>query len=394
MSDLNWIYNYGFLGIRLFELPSLFICLLLIMILGYKFKAAIRYQFILILHCFLPFVLNDVLFSVSYMPDQLVYWAGVNEIRNGDLSFYEAFSSGKNTLQASAFLSILPFPTPVSPISLGFYNTFIYIALFFILYVKNFFTKVSLWFYLLFPSMALYTALSLRETLILFFMILALVYARESKIFRSIICMIPIYLIKFQNFYIVGPIMLLYFVFNVASKGMSITKAFIIGVIGLTSLLAAAPIALPLINRFRVAMFVEDGGDRNNIELISGVADFVYQGLTSGFYFLSKPFPWEAISALQLIQSLENVFILGILFLITRQAWKLKPDKLAFWLLFLAFSMSIYGLVVFNYGTAVRYRYPFIIIYVLFVCADCNITRLRSNRRIKNYTQPILKSSE
>jgi len=380
MSDLSWIHKYGFLGIRLFELPSLLICLLLIIVLGYKSRAAIKYQFILSLHSFLPFVLNDVLFSVSYMPDQLVYWAGVNEIRNGDLSFYEAFSSGKNTLQASAFLSVLPFPTPVSPISLGFYNTFIYISLFFILYIKNIFTKISLWFYLLFPSMALYTALSLRETLILFFMILALVYARESKVFRSIICMIPIYLIKFQNFYIVGPIVLLYFIFNVANKGMSITKAFIIGVIGLTSLFAAAPIALPLVNRFRIAMFVEDGGDRNDIELISGAGDFVYQGLTSGFYFLSKPFPWEASSALQLIQSFENVFVLGILFLITRQAWKKSLDKLAFWLLFMALAMSVYGLVVSNYGTAVRYRYAFIVMYVLFVCADCNIYRLRTKK--------------
>ena len=47
-----------------------------------------------------------------------------------------------------------------------------------------------------------------------------------------------------------------------------------------------------------------------------------------------------------------------------------------FWVLFLAASMTIYGLVVANYGTAVRYRYPFIVVYVLFVCADCNIQKL------------------
>src|SRR5699024_4486572 len=104
-----------------------------------------------------------------------------------------------------------------------------------------------------------------------------------------------------------------------------------------------------------------------------GVGDFVYQGLTSGFYFLSKPFPWEVNSALQLIQSLENVFVLGVLFLITRQAWNKSLDKLAFWLLFMALAMSVYGLVVANYGTAVRYRYAFVVIYVLFVCADCDI---------------------
>ena len=381
MSDLSWINSYGFLGVRLFDLPSLLICLLLVSLLGYKFKIKQQYQIVLVLHCFLPFILNDVLFSASYMPDQFKYWRAVNSLRSGQLGVLEALAGIGNVNQASIFLASIPFPTPVSVISLGFYNTFIYIILFFILYAKSIFTKVSLWFYLLFPSMALYTALSLRETLILFFMILAVVYARESKILKSILCMVPIYLIKFQNFYIVGPVVLLYFVFNVAKKGMGLTKALIIGVIGLISLLVSAPIALPLVNKFRVAMFVEDGGDPNNIKLISGAGDFVLQGLTSGFYFLSKPLPWEASSALQFIQSFENLAVLGILFLITRQAWRKSPDRLAFWLLFLAFSMSIYGLVVFNYGTAVRYRYPFVIIYVLFVCADCNIQQLLPNRR-------------
>ncbi|PKH80790.1 hypothetical protein [Psychrobacter sp. 4Bb] len=389
MSDLSWINSYGFLGVRLFDLPSLLICLLLVSLLGYKFKIKQQYQIVLVLHCFLPFILNDVLFSASYMPDQFKYWRAVNSLRSGQLGVLEALAGIGNVNQASIFLASIPFPTPVSVISLGFYNTFIYIILFFILYAKSIFTKVSLWFYLLFPSMALYTALSLRETLILFFMILAVVYARESKILKSILCMVPIYLIKFQNFYIVGPVVLLYFVFNVAKKGMGLTKALIIGVIGLISLLVSAPIALPLVNKFRVAMFVEDGGDPNNIKLISGAGDFVIQGLTSGFYFLSKPLPWEASSALQFIQSFENLAVLGILFLITRQAWRKSPDRLAFWLLFLALSMSVYGLVVANYGTAVRYRYAFVVMYVLFVCADCNITQLRSKKTTKRHTPPV-----
>lgn len=381
MSDISWIYSYGFLGIRLFDLPSLLMCLLVIAFGSYKLSVPRKYQVILGLHCFLPFVLNDVLFSASYMPDQFRYWIGVNDIRSGRLGFIDALSDPGNVLQASALLALLPFPTPVSVISLGFYNTFLYIILFFILYIKNIFTKFSVWFYLLFPSAALYTALSLRETLIFFFMILTIVYARESKIFRSTICIIPIYMIKFQNFFILGPIVLMYFIFNVAQKGMGLTKALIVSMISLAGLLLSAPLAIPLINKSRASMFSEDGGDPADIELISGPLDFVLQGLTSGFYFLAKPFIWEARGLLPLIQSFENIFILFIVFLVTRQAWKNRPDKLAFWLLFLAFSMSIYGLVVFNYGTAVRYRYPFVVIYVLFVCADCNIQQLLPNRR-------------
>ncbi len=100
MTDLNWIYSYGFLGIRLFDLPSFLMCLLLIVIAGYKFKIPSNYQVILALHCLLPFVLNDVLFSTSYMGDQFRYWRGVNAIRSGELGIMEALTSGENVLQA------------------------------------------------------------------------------------------------------------------------------------------------------------------------------------------------------------------------------------------------------------------------------------------------------
>ena len=380
MSDPDWINTYGFLGTRLFDLPSFFICLLTVFMLGYKFNISPKYQIVLALHCCLPFVLNDVLFSASYMGDQFRYWRGVNAFRSGELGFIEAFRNKDTVFTASVLLALIPFPTPVSVISLGFYNTFLYIILFFILYLKKIFTNVSIWFYLLFPSAALYTALSLRETLIFFFMVLTIVYARESKIFKSAICIAPLYVIKFQNFFILAPIVLMYFIFNVAKKGMGVTKALIISVVALAGLLLSAPIAIPLVNTFRVAMFVEDGGDPEDINLITGTGDFVFQGLTSAFYFLSKPLPWEASGALQFVQSVENLTVLAILFLITMQAWKKFPEKLTFWLLFMVLAMSVYGLVVANYGTAVRYRYSFVVVFVLFVCADCDIQKLRLKR--------------
>lgn len=384
MSHLTWINSYSFIGVRLFELPNLLICLLLILIWGYKKNVSYNYLLVLALHCLLPFFLNGVLFSPRYMPDQFNYLKGIDAIRSGSISFIDALSDEGNVLQASAFLALLPFPSPLTLISVGFYNTFIYIVLFFILYTNKVFTKLSIWFYLLFPSAALYSALSLRETLIFFFMTLAVVYARKSNVILTVICLIPLYMIKFQNFFILTPIVIIYFIFKVSQNGMGPSKAFVISLISLLGLLLSAPLAIPLINKFRVALFIEDGGDINDIQLISGALDFVIQGLSSGVYFLFKPFIWEAQGLLPLIQSFENTLILFFLFLITRQAWKNTPDRLAFWLLYLAISMSVYGLVVFNYGTAVRYRYPFVIIYVLFVCADCNIQHLLPKTRKKN----------
>ena len=114
MSDRSWIYTYDFLGFRLFELPSFLICVILIVLGSHIFKIPRKYQVILVLHCFLPFILNDVLFSVNYMPDQYKYWIRVHDLRSGELGLIEAYTSGSNVARASIFLAALPFPAPVS----------------------------------------------------------------------------------------------------------------------------------------------------------------------------------------------------------------------------------------------------------------------------------------
>ena len=383
MNDLNWIYTYGFFGARLFDLPNFTICIVVILIIGRRLNVSGMTQFILVLHCFLPFALNDVLFDVSYLPDQYRYWEAFNLIRTGE-DFSTVSSSYSSTVTiASYFLAFIPFPIALGPWSLGFYNAFLYVVLFFWLYSKKVFTSLSQNFYLFFPSLALYSSLSLRETLIMFFMVISIQFARENKKILMLVSTLPLYFIKFQNFFVIFPLMIIYSLFKVSQRGMTLARAGLISLIGLIVVLISAPIAIPIVNKFRLDMFVEDGGNAKNISLITGIGDFIFQGLTSALFFLSKPLPWEASNALQLIQSLENVVVLVILFLITRQAWKLRPDKLAFWLMFMILAMSIYGLVVFNYGTAVRYRYPFVVIYVLFVCADCNIKKLFRKKLVK-----------
>ena len=157
---------------------------------------------------------------------------------------------------------------------------------------------------------------------------------------------------------------------------MTLGSIFIVTIVGCISIVAAAPAVLPLINMFRKAMFGEDGGDADGISEITTLSECFTEALTAAPYFLTKPFIWEAGNALQLVQSIENLVVLIFLVIITRQAWRNQPKKLIFWMLFLSVSMTIYGIVVANYGTAVRYRYPFIVAFVLFVCADCNIQKL------------------
>ena len=366
----------GFWGMRFYDLPNFFICVLFVFV-GCRFlKVRPAVQLVLLLHCILPFFLNDFLFPTSYLGDQFRYWGEFNAIRGGRLSLLDAFTSAENVQQAAALFALMPLPLAVSPISLGFFNTFLWVALFFWLYQKNVFTPVSMWFYLLYPSMALYTGLSLRDTFIFVFMVMAVQWAREGRWLPMLLIFIPLYSIKFQNFFILAPVLVIYLLFGIRRTGISPLRGLATLIVGVAALIIASPFVLPLVNLFRSAMFAEDGGRRDQLQLINGPGEFVSEGLTSGFHFLLKPFPWEASGLLQLVQSAENLAVFALLVLLIRAAWHRVPKKLIFWLLFMSFALSIYGLVVFNYGTAARYRYPFIVIFVLFVCADCHVRSL------------------
>jgi len=375
VTELNWIFDSGFMGMRFYDLPNFLICVVFVLVGGRVLKVPALYQGVLLLHCLLPLILNGVLFSYGYMPDAFKYWRSFNAIRAGDLALYDAWIAG-NVDQAAVLFSFMPFPFAVTPLSLGFYNTFLYVVLFFWLYGKRVFTPVSLWFFLLYPSLALYTGMGLRDTFVFVFMVMAVQWTREGRWWFALLPLYLLYVIKFQNFFILGPILLVYVLFGIRRSGISGGKAVAVLLVALVTLIAVSPIALPEVNKFRGAMYVEDGGDIEDIEFIASPAEFVTTGLVSGFYFLAKPLPWEATNPLQLIQATENLVVLLVLFLIIRVAWKQLPRKLMFWLLFMALAMTVYGLVVFNYGTAARYRYAFIVIFVVFVCADCEVRRI------------------
>lgn len=366
----------GFLGMRFYDLPNFLICVIFVLIGCRAFRLKPIVQLVLLFHCLVPYLLNELLFPTSYLGDQFRYWEQFNAIRAGKMPLLSTWVNAGNVEQAAVLFSLIPLPLAISPISLGFFNTLLWVALFFWLYRKRVFTPVSLWFYLLYPSMALYTGLSLRETFIFVFMVTAIQFAREGRWVGLLLVLIPLYVIKSQNFFILAPFLAFYLIFGIRHTGVSIWQGVVAIVLGIISLIMIAPIALPLVNVYRLYMHYEDSRERGGVEEIESAGQFVSEGFSSGIYFLLKPFPWEASGFLQLIQAGENLVIFCLFVVLVRAAWQRAPKKLIFWVLFMVFALSVYGLVVFNYGTAARYRYPFVVIFVLFVCADCHVSSL------------------
>lgn len=344
----------------LLDLPNLLTCILFIFVV-YRLKIIPPWiALVFVVQSFLPLLLNNVLFPASYMPDQFKYFGVVNSIRNFDFA-YDIPSATVH--YASVMLSFIPIPFVETIKSLGFFNRLLFMILLIWIYKKNFLRGLPLYFILFFPSLALYTSLSLRDTLIMFFMIVATVLFLEKKNILSFLFAVPLFFIKFQNFFLM---VIFYIIFYINNPSRKIYRfRFMMYIIVLVAFLPFLDVTIELLNFYRRAMYGEDGGDMDNFIPINDIYDFIILSLTAGPYFLMKPFIWEATSALQLIQAVENFFIIGILVLLTYRAFKYDKNITLKWLLYLFIASSIYGLVVFNFGTAVRYRFPFIVMYVV-----------------------------
>ena len=314
---------------------------------------------VLAVYSFVPYFLNDVLFSAGYISDQFLYFNTLHEVR----SFNYLFDENPKALYTSWFLSLLPLPFAETIKSIGFYNRFLFLLLFLWLYQKKFMRGMPLFFVLFYPSLVFYTSLSIRDPLIMSLMVLSVVFFIDKKYLWSFVLTIPLFFIKFQNFFL----MLIFFVLFFIYQKNTLFYKLRYGLIGLIVLVLSPFLneTIILLDYYRGAMFREDGGEMLNYVPLEGVYDLLTLGVTSFPYFLMQPLPWEASNFFQLIQSIENIFLLLFLMLFSTRAYKQNSFVTTRWLLFVFISLTIYGLVVFNFGTAVRYKYPFIVIYVV-----------------------------
>jgi len=342
----------------------------IVFILFYIYKVPFFYYIVLIGHLALVFLTNDFLFPASYMPDQFRYLHSSYNIRESlnFLHYYQFDRAGfGNTSNASLIFALFPLPFLNYVYSIAIINFILYSIIFIFLYRKQILKGKNIWFYLLFPSFALYSAIGTRDILILFIMILGIYYFYKEKLWKSIIISSLLVFIKAQNFLI--------FVFSIlvykaiaGKKLLSLKNFFWLGVASIFFVIFIIKFSgIELIDYYRMAMYVEDGGDPLKYKHISTISDLFIEGLTGSIYMILKPLPWESSNALQLIQSIENFvifFIIGRLFVKT---FKIKNKFITFLNIYFFMAMAIYGIVVFNFGTASRYRFTFELIYIIFI---------------------------
>jgi len=330
------------------------------------FNIPIKYYLIIFGHFVLIFLLNDVLFSAHYMPDQFRYFNTASTIRETfDFTLANYYTEGGNLLYASLLFALFPIPYIHSLFSLAMINFMLYTLIFIFLYKKEILQENALLFYLLFPSFAIYAGVALRDIWILFFMIISIYLLYKEKLIFSIIFSLPLLWIKYQNFYIY---ILSLFVFQILKKGSFFSfRTFIklIFSIGLFYIVLSL-VSIDTLNLIRYNMYIEDGGKAEYYIPLQTYSDLIFEGILGAFYMILKPLPWESTSALQLFQSFENIFVFYLIYKIIKEQLIVKDKFINFLLIYFFIAMMIYGIIVFNYGTAARYRFTFELIFIVF----------------------------
>jgi hypothetical protein len=345
-------------------------------------------------HILVIFFLNDVLFSPTYFGDQLRQVDATKLIRGEWFDTGEAFGKhGSKMGFASLIYAAIPLPFINSVQSLAMINFLIFVIILVFIKRNNISSNSVDYFYLLFPSLLLYSSLALRDTLVLLFMIIGLyVILIREKILLGLLLSSPIIIFKFQNYLmVIAAILLFYYLKNAGGLRYGVTAFFII-------IAAFIPEKVPVVAQlyerletWRLALFYDQY--MYNWQYIKEMnIDALYEPLGTGlillyqivkyfFYMLLKPLPWECDNPFQFIQSAENLVIFGMIIWINRK--KVFNEKIREKILFLNcllfVSMTINGLVVFNFGSAVRYKFPFVVVYFVFF-----LYFIRSDRSLVN----------
>lgn len=360
----------------MWDLPNLIVCLIAVALAYSLGKIKSSHACCLALLSFTPYLMNGVLLEPEYMPDQFKYWDMLSAIRSFK---YTSEMYHGNVTPAAYMWAFLPLPFVETINSIGFFNKFIMILIFIWASSSLKLQGWVLWFLLLFPSIILYSSLSLRDMLICALMLSIFWSVIRRKYWLAILFLILLEQIKFQNAALVVLFSIGYVLVSVNDFSYSKNKVY--GFVLLLSLFSIVAFYYlgEAIEHVRFSMFLEDsGGDPSEYLPLNGFLDLIVQGFVGIVKVMFFPLPWQANSTFQLLQSIENIAAFVILVVFTVSCYKIIPKQTLYWLLFLLTGFFLYGLVVTNLGTIARYKLPFIVVYLIFLSYE----RVRFNYKM------------
>ena len=245
------------------------------------------------------------------------------------------------------------------------------------------------WFIALFPSLILYSSLTLKEPYICFFLLVALYgvvsWVKTDKL-KSVFLALTGFTgaIFFHGSYIVGAIIFV-LIFGFRNILISTTKlrfnykifTFLFIFVVLSQLYISNKIKVPYLGNFETSTDMTRLLHKTSISTRGEAAwpewikmnspiEAIYKLPVRAIYFVFSPFPWDVKKSTHLLGMIDAFLYLYLSFLIfcNRKAiWKDRTSRII--LILLLSYIFVYAVGVGNFGTALRHRSKFVIMFIL-----------------------------
>ena len=248
------------------------------------------------------------------------------------------------------------------------------------------------WFLALFPSLVLYSVLTMREVYISFFFLVAIYgivsWYRTPSIYWIVLAIFGFVAGSFfHGAMSVGALVFIFFIclknfiqfFKLLITNRINIKNFIITSVMLFVLLLyfTNKIGAPKIGNFQDAidmsrltniMKSSSRGDAAYPDWlqINSIDEFIYKSPIRTIYFMFSPFPWDVRKMSHLIGTMDSILYLTLFYLIFKNRkviWK-EPDLRVIFIILLSYFF-VFGIGVGNFGTSIRHRSKFVIGLIL-----------------------------
>ena len=269
--------------------------------------------------------------------------------------------------------------------------------------------KKVAWTIALFPSLILYSVLVMREVYFCFFLLIALNGVCDwikQENFKSFILAMSGFVggVFFHGSMIVGAIIFLALVGGITLKKIVISlinfrinfsKLVIFLVFfGITQLYITNKIDVTYLGDFKSLKKTENYLISTNIATrgnaswpewtkINSYTEALYKAPLRSLYCVFAPFPWDVKNTKHLIGLLDSFFYMYLVYLIFSNIKNIWRDRcLRIILVILISFIFVYGVGVGNFGTGIRHRSKFVIIFILL--AAPLIKKIVFKKKIKN----------
>jgi len=248
------------------------------------------------------------------------------------------------------------------------------------------------WLIAIFPSLILYSSLIMRESYICFFHLVAIygvISWAQNKNFKSIFIAITGFTLAafFHGASFIGVLIFLLIIsldnIKIFLKSLKKFKINLFNVLLLVIILIFIfffinnKISLPYLNNFEFLTNTLIIMDKTNISvsgnasypewtIINNPIEFIYKVPLRSLYFLFSPFPWDVKKFAHLIGIIDSLLYLYLTILILKNFKFIWKDKrLRIILIILLCFIAVFAIGVGNFGTGIRHRSKFAIIFIL-----------------------------